>query len=34
MGEGLEHHYGIAYGDLRGELEALAGAWRIPVVEL
>ncbi|NNF69524.1 MAG: hypothetical protein HKN01_07100 [Acidimicrobiia bacterium] len=34
MGQGLEHHYGIAYGDVAAELEALAGRWGIPVVEL
>ena len=34
MAEGLEHHYGIGYGDVRAELHALAAAWGIPVVEL
>ncbi len=32
--EGLEHHYGIAYGDHREVLRALAQQWGIPVVEL
>ena len=34
MREGLEHHYGIVYGDYRTELEALAEYWRIPVIDL
>lgn len=34
MGEGLEHHYGFAYGDVREELWALAARWAIPVVTL
>jgi L-fucose isomerase-like protein len=34
MVEGLEHHYGIGYGDVRAELHALAAGWGIPVVEL
>jgi len=34
MSEGLEHHYGIAYGDLRAELRALATELGLPVVEL
>jgi L-fucose isomerase-like protein len=34
MAEGLEHHYGIAYGDVRAELRGLASAWGIPVVPL
>lgn len=34
MAEGLEHHYGIAYGDVRAELHALAAIWGIPVVPL
>ena len=34
MAEGLEHHYGIAYGDIRAELHALAAAWGVPVVPL
>jgi len=32
--EGLEHHFGIVYGDYREELEALAGTWGIPVIDL
>lgn len=32
--EGLEHHFGIVYGDYREELEALAGVWGIPVIDL
>ena len=32
--EGLEHHFGIVYGDYREELEALAAAWAIPVIDL
>ena len=34
MAEGLEHHYGFAYGDVRAELRALARGWGIPVIEL
>jgi L-fucose isomerase-like protein len=34
MREGLEHHFGIVYGDYREELEALAANWGIPVVDL
>ncbi len=34
MSEGLEHHYGFAYGDVREELQALAYRWEIPVVRL
>ncbi|MDJ0498549.1 MAG: fucose isomerase [Acidimicrobiia bacterium] len=34
MREGLEHHYGIVYGDYRTELEALAEYWNIPVIDL
>ncbi len=34
MSEGLEHHYGIAYGDIRAELCALADALNIPAVPL
>lgn len=34
MAEGLEHHYGIAYGDHREVLRALAAQWKIPVIEL
>ncbi len=34
MNEGLEHHYGLAYGDVRDELRALAALLDLPVVEL
>jgi L-fucose isomerase-like protein len=34
MREGLEHHYGIAYGDVRAELYALADELDIAVVAL
>ncbi len=34
MSGGLEHHYGIAYGDHRGALLALAELWEVPVIEL
>jgi L-fucose isomerase-like protein len=34
MTEGLEHHYGLAYGDVREELEALAALLGLPIVEL
>lgn len=34
MAEGLEHHYGFVYGDVRAELHALAEGWDIPVIEL
>ena len=34
MGEGLEHHYGIVYGDVREQLAALASLLSMPVVEL
>lgn len=34
MREGLEHHYGFTYGDVRPQLHALAAAWQIPVVGL
>lgn len=34
MREGLEHHFGIVYGDYREELEALAANWGIPVMDL
>ncbi len=34
MREGLDHHYGFTYGDVRAELRALAGRWGIPVIEL
>ena len=34
MTEGLEHHYGLAYGDVRDELRALAALLGLPVVDL
>lgn len=34
MSEGLEHHYGLVYADVREELHALAGEIAIPVIEL
>ncbi len=34
MGHGLEHHYGIAYGDHRDELRAYAASVNIEVIEL
>ena len=34
MGEGLEHHYGIGYGDVRAELHALADRLGLDVVVL
>ncbi|MEA2011225.1 MAG: hypothetical protein U9N78_11025 [Actinomycetota bacterium] len=34
MGEGLEHHYGIVYGDVREELAAVAALLAMPVIEL
>ncbi|MDX2344733.1 MAG: fucose isomerase [Acidimicrobiia bacterium] len=34
MREGLEHHFGIVYGEYREELEALAAHWGIPVIDL
>ncbi|MFV9673133.1 MAG: hypothetical protein ACNYZH_07895 [Acidimicrobiia bacterium] len=34
MDEGLEHHYGIVYGDVREQLSALASLLSMPVVEL
>ncbi len=34
MGEGLEHHYGLVYGDFGDELRAVAAALDIPVIEL
>ena len=34
MAEGLEHHYGIVYGDVRPELRSLADQLGIGVVEL
>lgn len=32
--QGLEHHYGIVYGDYRAELVALADRWGLPVIAL
>ena len=32
--EGLEHHYGIVYGDVRPELRALAAELGLPIVDL
>jgi len=32
--QGLDHHYGLVHGDVRGVLVALAGALGIPVVAL
>lgn len=32
--EGLEHHYGLVYGDVGNELRALAALLELPVVEL
>ncbi len=34
LSEGLEHHFGIAYGDHRTVLRGLAEQWGIPVLEL
>lgn len=34
MSEGLEHHYGLVYADVREELYALAAELEIPVIEL
>ena len=34
MDEGLEHHFGIVYGDVREELRALASVLALPIVEL
>jgi L-fucose isomerase-like protein len=34
MDEGLEHHFGIAYGDVEDELRALASQLAIPIVEM
>ncbi len=34
MSEGLEHHYGLVYADVRTELRALAAELGIPVIEL
>ncbi len=34
LGEGLEHHYGIVYGDVRDELAAVAALLSMPIIEL
>ncbi len=34
LGEGLEHHYGLVYGDVSDELRAIAAVLEIPVVPL
>jgi len=34
LNEGLEHHYGIVYGDVREELAALASLLSMPTVDL
>jgi L-fucose isomerase-like protein len=34
MAEGLEHHYGFVYGDVRAELRSLAAGWNLAVIEL
>jgi L-fucose isomerase-like protein len=34
LGQGLEHHFGVVYGDVADELRALAAILEIPVVEL
>jgi L-fucose isomerase-like protein len=34
LGEGLEHHYGLVYGDVSEELRAVAALLALPVVEL
>jgi L-fucose isomerase-like protein len=34
MTEGLEHHYGLVYGDYEEALVALAARWSLPVVRL
>jgi hypothetical protein len=34
MTEGLEHHYGLVYGDIQEELRALAALLGMPIVEL
>ncbi len=34
MHEGLEHHYGIVYGDVRDRLRALASVLELPIVEI
>jgi L-fucose isomerase-like protein len=34
MGAGLEHHYGLVYGDVRAELRALSRELDVPIVDL
>ncbi len=34
VGGGLEHHLALVYGDFRNELRRLAGAMKLPVLEL
>lgn len=34
LGEALEHHFALAYGDHRDALRTLAARWDIPVLEL
>lgn len=34
LGEALEHHFALAYGDHRDALRALAARWQVPVLEL
>ena len=34
LNEGLEHHFGIVYGDVRDELRALASLLALPTVEI
>jgi len=34
LGEGIEHHYSLAYGDCRAELRAIAEMLSLPLLEL
>jgi L-fucose isomerase-like protein len=34
IGDGLDHHLSMAYGHLTDELEALAAAWGVGVIDL
>jgi len=34
LGEGLEHHFGVVYGDVRDELRAIAAELELPIVEI
>jgi L-fucose isomerase-like protein len=34
IGEGLEHHFALAYGDHKPALRAIAARWNLPVLEL